>query len=297
MSRVCLHRWAPVVSGAGTTRLFSCPFHKWRYGLDGQLLGSPFMERAADFDPMSCRLPEVRSEIVAPLGLIFVTFSEKAAPIGDRLEGVAQRLKNWHLNELVAVRPSEFCGDFNWKILIETGQECYHHFAAHQTTFEVNYPTKLTWNEESQGAWSICHSPPRDDVPDEDLTIGLPILPGLTAEERRVFDLYWIYPLTRLAVFTDRVRLQLVFPQGPAATYARNIQLVHPNVAADPELIQRCFDGYDEFASSAVREDVAIDIMQQRGARSSRARPGRLSHLEANVWHLGEYLRTKLTAN
>jgi phenylpropionate dioxygenase-like ring-hydroxylating dioxygenase large terminal subunit len=27
MSRVCLHRWAPVVEGEGNTKVFSCPFH------------------------------------------------------------------------------------------------------------------------------------------------------------------------------------------------------------------------------------------------------------------------------
>ena len=38
LSRVCLHRWAPVAEGAGNVKLFSCPFHRWAYGLDGQLV-------------------------------------------------------------------------------------------------------------------------------------------------------------------------------------------------------------------------------------------------------------------
>jgi phenylpropionate dioxygenase-like ring-hydroxylating dioxygenase large terminal subunit len=126
MSRVCLHRWAPVVSGAGNAKLFSCPFHKWGYALDGRLLGAPFMEQAANFDPKACRLPEVRTEIVEPLGLIFITFSQTAESIGDRLGDLCERLKNWRMGELVGVQPSELDAKFNWKIQLETGMECYH---------------------------------------------------------------------------------------------------------------------------------------------------------------------------
>src|SRR5579859_974142 len=57
LSRVCLHRWVPVVEGRGNARIFSCPFHKWGYALDGQLLGAPFMEGAVEFQPKTCRLP------------------------------------------------------------------------------------------------------------------------------------------------------------------------------------------------------------------------------------------------
>src|ERR1700689_3039850 len=45
LSRVCLHRWAPVVSGSGNTKRFSCPFHKWAYDLDGALVGAPLMDK------------------------------------------------------------------------------------------------------------------------------------------------------------------------------------------------------------------------------------------------------------
>ena len=78
LSRVCLHRWAPVVSGAGNTRLFSCPFHRWGYDLTGQLRTAPFMEQAAGFDPARCRLPEIRSEIV--VGSIYINLSGDAEP-------------------------------------------------------------------------------------------------------------------------------------------------------------------------------------------------------------------------
>ena len=297
LSRVCLHRWAPVVEGKGNAKIFSCPFHKWGYALDGQLLGAPFMEGAAEFQPKSCRLPEIRSEIVEPLGLIFMSFSDEIGSIGERLEELCRRLANWHLDELVAVWPSHVEGQFNWKIQLETGQECYHHFAAHQTTFEVNYPTRLSWCEPSRVAWSVCHSPPRPELGDEELTIGLPIFPDLTAAERRVFDLYHLFPLTRLAVFSDRVRLGILTPLGPTRMRVDTIMLVRPETAAQTALVQEKFAKFQTFLTTAAQEDNDIDVMQQIGAGSSLTRPGRLSHLEAGVWHLAEYLRSKIAAN
>ena len=297
LSRICLHRWAPVAEGSGNAKLFSCPFHKWGYALDGRLLGAPFMEKAEGFEPRNCSLPEIRSEIIESLGIIFITFSKTIGSISERLEEMTTRLKNWKINELVAVWPKVMEADFNWKIQLETGQECYHHFAAHPNTFEVHYPSKLSWTEPMKAAWSICHSPPREDATDEDLTIGLPIFPDLTAEERRVFDLYHMFPLTRLAVFTDRVRLGMLMPMGPKKLRLKTIMLVRPETAANEVLIQEKFGAFQAFLDKAAEEDNAIDVMQQVGAQSIYARPGRLSHLEAGVWHIAEYVRARLSAN
>ena len=296
MSSVCLHRWAPVVEGEGNAKVFSCPFHRWGYALDGVLLGAPFMDKAQDFVPKECRLPEIRTEIVDALGLIFITFSETAAPLIPQLSELIERLANWRMHELVAVAPSVMNAEFNWKIQLETGMECYHHFAAHPGTFEVNYPTRLTWCEESRAAWSICHSPPRPELTVEDLAIGFPVMPDLTAEEQLAFDLYHIFPLTRISVFCDRINLRILLPTGPERTWSKAVWLVRPEAAANPELVASCVSGYQDFTEQATREDYAIDLMQQIGANSVLARPGRLSHLEATVWHLAEYVRRQVTA-
>ena len=295
LSRVCLHRWAPVVEGAGNTKVFSCPFHKWGYGLDGRLISAPFMDRAEDFAPKECRLPEIRTEIVADLGLIFVTLADEIDSISERLTELRARLTNWKMSELVGVHPSAMDAGFNWKIQLETGMECYHHFAAHPGTFEVDFPTRLSWCEDKKTGWDVCHSPARPEAPDDVYTIGFPAMPGLADAEKRVFDLYLIFPLTRLAVFPDRITLRLLTPVGPQRTTSRVVTLVRPEVAAQPELVAEKFAAREPFSVQATEEDNAIDLMQQVGAGSRLARPGRLSHLEATVWHLAEYVRERIS--
>ena len=306
LSRVCLHRWAPVVAGEGNAKLFSCPFHKWGYGLDGQLLGAPFMEQAADFDPKTCRLPELRSEIVAPLGLIFVTFSDQIAPISDRLQDFAERYRNWGFADLVAVRPREdeetkkapwTRNRFNWKVQVETFMECYHHIGAHTETFEIDQPARLSWCEEGKPGWTVCHSPYREDVPDSAYTIGLPIIPGIGEDQRQVCDYVLLYPATLLSIRPDSAGVLLLIPVGPQLTLSRSFTLVSPEAAAEPERITQIFAERRTFFEKANQEDTDVNEMQQAGAGSSLARAGRLGHLERTVAHLADYVRSRVAGN
>ncbi|MGH6955020.1 MAG: aromatic ring-hydroxylating oxygenase subunit alpha, partial [Alphaproteobacteria bacterium] len=102
LSRVCRHRAMLVVSGAGNARSFICPYHAWTYGLDGRLAGAPEMARTPGFDPSSCRLPEIPTELWE--GFIFVNLGGDAQPLAPRLEGLARRLRNWSVAGMEGVR-------------------------------------------------------------------------------------------------------------------------------------------------------------------------------------------------
>ena len=72
MSAVCQHRAMQVCEGEGNSSTFKCPYHHWIYGQDGRLLGSPAMERTADFDKAEYGLPPLAVEEWQ--GFIFVNF-------------------------------------------------------------------------------------------------------------------------------------------------------------------------------------------------------------------------------
>jgi phenylpropionate dioxygenase-like ring-hydroxylating dioxygenase large terminal subunit len=286
MSRICLHRWADVVEGSGNTKGFTCPFHNWAYALDGRLLSTPFMEKAANFDIKTCRLPEIKSEIVEDLGLIFVTFADEIDSISERLESLSQRLSNYRMKELVCVIPSSTDYPFNWKFQIETGIEAYHHFGTHRNSLQPIYPTRMSWCEEDKKSWTICHSPTHPDAN----IIELPVFPGLREDEFPGNDLYLIYPATRFGIYPDRIRLRLITPVSPNRTVSRAVFLVRPEVAAQMMAEKKKLN-----SDSAVgREDSAIDVMQQKNAASAYLSGGRLSPLEATVWHFAEYIRAQL---
>jgi len=286
MSRICLHRWADVVEGSGNVKGFTCPFHNWAYSLDGRLISTPFMEKAANFDTNNCRLPEIKSEIVEDLGLIFITFAEEIDSISERLESLSQRLSNYRLNELVYVNPSSTDYPFNWKFQIETGIEAYHHFGTHRNTLQPLYPTRMSWCEEDKKSWTVCHSPTHPDAN----IIELPVFPDLKKDEIPGNDLYLIYPATRFGIYPDRIRLRLITPVSPNRTVSSAVLLVRPEVAAQVIAEKKNLNS----GAAVGREDSAIDGMQQKNAASTHVGGGRLSNLEATVWHFAEYIRAKL---
>ncbi len=50
LSNVCRHRSMRIVEGRGNTSLFTCPYHRWAYDLDGTHRGAPLMEKSKGFD-------------------------------------------------------------------------------------------------------------------------------------------------------------------------------------------------------------------------------------------------------
>lgn len=294
MSRVCLHRWVPVVSGAGNAKRFSCPFHRWAYGLDGQLVATPLMEQAADFDITACRLPELRSEIVN--GTIFVTFSNSAPPIGEILADWVESVARYRMSDLVVAFSTEFDLDFNWKIVVETFMEAYHHIGAHAKTLEPLFPAALHWVDDTRRGWTAGHGYLKPGLSSEaGNRSGLPNFPGLTEDQVRQSLCHLIYPNHTLFFTVDKITWTTILPVAPARTKWIRRALVLPEAKQLPNydsIVEKMRTG--GFAVN--QEDITVNRLQQLGAGSSFARPGRLSHLEKPVWQLADYIRSRIRA-
>lgn len=294
MSRVCLHRWAPVASGKGNTKMFSCPFHRWGYGLDGQLRTAPHMEQVADFDINACKLPEARSEIVN--GTIYVNFSGTAAPLGERVVGFSKAMEPYRMKDLALGYSMEFTCNFNWKIAVETFMECYHHIGAHAKTLQAKHPGGLSWGEDAKDGWIAVHQPLRPDLPtEENMMSGLPPFPELPDELRRDSGLYLVFPFNLVGTHADCIHWTTLIPRSATeTTWVRHV-LVLPE-ALDLPNFDQIIERKRKIGSEIAAEDLEVNGMQQIGAQSSLATVGRLSHLEKPVWQLANYVRSHVLA-
>lgn len=127
---VCRHRGNLLCEGKGHSARFTCPYHRWTYGLDGRLLVVPkpdFNGSVEQFvgpkDELGLR--QVRVECFA--GFIFLNPDPAAEPLADFLGEAADLLAPYHLEEMVPfglnVRESLSC---NWKVVMDAFQEGYH---------------------------------------------------------------------------------------------------------------------------------------------------------------------------
>ena len=132
----CLHRGTKLRTEDGRVASFRCPFHGWRWDLDGNLVELP-----ADWDfpqiagrPDSC-LPE--AQIAEWCGFVFVNMDPEAPAFNevakkmvehfDRDFDLSGRYKAFHAVKEVAA---------NWKVCMEAFAEGYHVIATHPQILE-----------------------------------------------------------------------------------------------------------------------------------------------------------------
>jgi phenylpropionate dioxygenase-like ring-hydroxylating dioxygenase large terminal subunit len=249
------------------------------------LLGAPFMDQAAGFEPKECRLPEFRSEVVDELGLIFITFNPDAVSVNESLASLVERSKaeGWEMNKQVIVDAVEQDNKYNWKIQIETYMEFYHHIGAHKDSLEEESPGGRSWCEEDKGTWTAVHGGRKPNLTPEELA------------EKPSGTLINAYPLLMMGMNKKRCGFRILFPVGPNRTKSIIYSMARPEEIGTPE-----FEAgrAERKAKSEIvnREDNEVNDMQQFGALSSVAVVGRFSHLEACSWHLAEYVRRRIAA-
>ena len=145
MYNVCQHRGRRLrPEGGGFANSFKCPYHLWRYDLDGRLISAP--DGACDFpqgDPAGrgVRIPQVRCEVWA--GLVFVNFDPDAPPLPEYLTGaVMDHLRGYRW-------ASEFRLNLdwtvewpcNWKVGVDSFNEIYHLQGIHPELMDMSDDT------------------------------------------------------------------------------------------------------------------------------------------------------------
>ncbi len=131
---VCPHRGSRIaLADFGSQNSFTCPFHSWRFALDGQNI------EVRDRETFRCEVLEhdinltpVSVDSVA--GLVFISMNPSPPPLRDWLGVVAEHLKSYRIHEMVVVqhRQSEWAA--NWKGGVDAFYETYHLASVHPET-------------------------------------------------------------------------------------------------------------------------------------------------------------------
>ncbi|WP_375479762.1 SRPBCC family protein [uncultured Jatrophihabitans sp.] len=134
---VCRHRGFRICEAdAGKVRAFVCPYHQWRYDLDGKLSGVPQMKDGEYFDyadfPLATALVEVWQ------GMVFVNLDpEPTDSLADRLKAFEATVENFAPTKTRLAHETRFEVAANWKVAAENSLECYHCVGTHPTLCKV----------------------------------------------------------------------------------------------------------------------------------------------------------------
>jgi phenylpropionate dioxygenase-like ring-hydroxylating dioxygenase large terminal subunit len=128
----CRHRGVKIVQGRGTcARAFQCPFHGWRYGLDGKNAAVTQRRTFAEHNLVEedLDLRSVRCEMWG--GCAWINFDHDAPPVRDSLEPAATTLDAWKVASMRAEKWYACRLPVNWKLAIEAFVEMYHVVQTH----------------------------------------------------------------------------------------------------------------------------------------------------------------------
>jgi anthranilate 1,2-dioxygenase large subunit len=142
----CAHRGAMVCRQLrGNATSHTCVYHQWRYDLEGNLFGVPFLRgingqagMPADFDRKAHGLRKLRVDSYR--GLVFASFSDAAPELADYIGPVM----GGYIDRIFH-KPVEYLGctrqfsNSNWKLYLENVKDPYHASLLHMfhTTFNI----------------------------------------------------------------------------------------------------------------------------------------------------------------
>ena len=133
---VCRHRAFPVVTEKeGTSRIFSCKYHGWSYGLNGKLAKAPGYQELSGFDKEKNGLLPIHVR-VDKNNFIWVNLDGKQTPElswEEELDNIdaQERYSQYNFADYEFDHFWEMEGAYNWKILADNYNECYHCATTH----------------------------------------------------------------------------------------------------------------------------------------------------------------------
>ena len=268
---VCRHHAASVATEAcGRARFFQCPYHGWKYGLDGSLKGAPDFQGVRDFDRSQNGLVPVRVEEWERF--VFAALDENAPPLGLFLGQLQALVAPLHLNGLSFYARKSYTLNCNWKVFVDNYLDGgYHVPYLHKGLNSVLDYTQYTI--ENGENYSLQSSP----------MVASGVDPAVAASrggDRAHY--FWLYPNFMINLYEGVMDTNLVVPLGIGRT-----RVDFDFYFADTGRGAEARNAASVAVSDTVQEeDLGICESVQRGLSSRAYRAGRLSVRRESGEHL-----------
>jgi Rieske 2Fe-2S family protein len=272
----CRHRAHELMPCGATDdqRSIQCPYHGWRYGLDGSLLSTPHFEAPDGFDRSLHSLTPVAVEEWH--GWAMVDVSGSVPPLHRFLDGLEERVAPYEPERLAIGGTHSYEIAANWKLIVENYQECVHCPRIHPELCAVS-PAASGANHDGHdgmwvGGWQDLR--PHADTMSLSGASGGVLLRGLDDLAKRRIDYIGLLPNLLVSLHPDYVMTHRLEPLAPDRTAIECQWLFDPVAAGRAD-----FDpSYAiDFWDITNRQDWAACEAVQRGVGSRGYRPGPFS--------------------
>jgi phenylpropionate dioxygenase-like ring-hydroxylating dioxygenase large terminal subunit len=306
MSALCRHRGHTLAEECiGNTKKFVCPYHRWTYALDGNLVGAPRMNDAIEIRRLreESRLPLLRIE--SWYGFIFVNFDLNAAPLAPTMRKLEPYMDGYDLDSMVTLPPSFSEALWNWKMLLENYIEPYHTEYVHPIIHDFAPSTGVEFDSWRGDDDNVIVRYVPFLAPDGGLTekgwaapACFPPIETLSAKQRHRVGFGMVPPSMNIIFTPDMLCYGLIYPLGPAS-----LSVGGGLFTAGGWCMPKSTVNLPDFADRASRmmegsrqlgeQDTAINLALQRSKFSRFAPRGRLAPLEETLSQFNRWLAVR----
>ncbi len=249
-----------------------CPYHKWTYSLEGDLIGAPNMTGGLDHASFALR-PVAVTEWQ---GFLFLNLSKKPQPFENVFAPLMGLFQPWRLPELQIAHTITYEIEANWKLIFQNYSECYHCPTVHPMLAKLT-PYRSATNNFEDGPF--LGGPMRISVQGGSMTVdGQACASPLCDEGQDLVYYYTLFPSMFLSLHPDYVLVHRLERISPNQTRIICEWLFHPE-----EMSRTGFSPSSavEFWDITNKQDWHVCELSQKGISSRGYVPGPYSNLES----------------
>lgn len=268
---VCRHHAAAVVTQTcGQAAILQCPYHGWKYGLDGKLKGTPEFDGVEKFDREANGLVAIRVDTWECF--VFVNLDPDGSALQTFLGGLAKRMAPLNISGLHFFERRIYDIHCNWKVFVDNYLDGgYHVPHLHKGLSSVlDYKQYTIENEDRY----CLQSSPMVASSEDAAT-------GATRKGDRAWY-FWQYPNLMINCYEGYMDTNYVIPVD-----ADHCRVIFDFYFGDVSEARREYNTQSVNVGSRVQdEDLGICEDVQRGLKSRAYSAGRLSVRREEGEHL-----------
>ncbi|MDG2336286.1 MAG: SRPBCC family protein [Myxococcota bacterium] len=283
LDNVCRHRASRLVAGISghCSGSLVCPYHGWRYELDGKLAGVPSESTFDGLDKSKIRLPELNLE--EWMGFIFVRFSAEGASVAESMGAYTEDAALYKFQDMQPLGESRVLEcDFNWKLFVENDSEGYHIRAGHpglSRLFGSDYNEAIDGDVGSQAFSTLAQeeSPVWAEASYQRL---LPEVPHLPDRLQRAWAYFGLFPGAVVQASPDVADCYQVLPTGPESCRLLTFRVALADARREMRAARYLSS---RIVRNVINEDLTLCRSTNEGIKSGRYVGGYLSSRESGV--------------
>src|ERR1700688_2776743 len=259
---VCRHHAAAVVTQpCGQVAMLQCPYHGWKYGLDGSLKGMPEFDGVQNFDRAQNGLVPIQVDTWECF--VFVNLDPQAAPLHQFLGGLVKRVTPLGISKLHYFDRRTYNIHCNWKVFVDNYLDGGYHVPHLHKGLNSVLDYKL-YTIENEDRYSLQSSPM--------VTSEEHAATGATRKGDRAWY-FWLHPNFMFNHYEGYLDTNLVIPVD-----VDHCRVIFDYYFSDVSEAGRAYNEQSVAVGNQVQdEDLGICEAVQRGLKSRAYGAGRLS--------------------